>query len=166
MTILCRCHWNQWEVKAFVQRETGAFSSKVLRSWSGFVWKLSSNSSICSSLFSSSLSLASCAAFKTKLWNFFKHLIWHQGKNSSADGRETVRKKVFFFFWTENIIKAWTWCDAPCYSACFLLWDDKRGVGGEDGVSANSIKLCWLSEVSDVYVSRSIWIFASCQIIF
>lgn len=53
-----------------------------------------------------------------------------------------------------------------CYSACFLLWDDKKGVGGEDGVSANSMKLCWLSEVSDVYVSRSIWVFASCQIIF
>lgn len=29
MTILCRCHWNQWEVKAFVRREAGAFSSKV-----------------------------------------------------------------------------------------------------------------------------------------
>lgn len=47
--------------------------------------------------FSSFPSLASCTAFKTKLWKIFKHLIWHQGKNSSADGRETARKKECFY---------------------------------------------------------------------
>lgn len=134
MTILCRCHWNQWEVKAFVQREAGAFSSKVLRSWSGFfVWKLSSNSCICSSLFSSFPSLASCTAFKTKLWKIFKHLIWHQGKNSSADGRETLRKKkVWFFFlfldWEYNKSLDPVWCTVIQHVFCCEMTSGGWGV--------------------------------------
>lgn len=46
-------------------------------------------------------SLGSCTAFKTELWKIFKHLIWHQGKSSSVDGKETVRKKNTFFFFLD-----------------------------------------------------------------
>lgn len=41
-------------------------------------------------------SLGSRTAFKNELQKNFKHLIWHQGKNSSVDGKEAVRKKKVF----------------------------------------------------------------------
>lgn len=98
-TLRRRC-WNQWEVKAFVWRRTGASRSAVPRSCLGFfVWKPSSNISILSSLFPFFIPWVHVLLLKTNCRKISN--IWYgiKGRIALLMEKKQWEKRIFFLDW-------------------------------------------------------------------